>query len=91
MKSTLKCMHLSEMFPKKLDKKAMKYYSWLQMMVTIKLTYEQHFHDTSLQNAPTQNYVGERGSHSEKNARFGHTGTSEKKKRAAKPKMEICV
>ena len=31
----------------------------------------------------------ERGAHSEKNARCGHT--REKKKRATKPKMEICV
>ena len=31
----------------------------------------------------------ERGAHSEKNVRCGHTG--EKKERAAKPKMERCV
>ena len=31
----------------------------------------------------------ERGAHSEKNARCGHTG--EKKKRTAKPTMEICM
>ena len=31
----------------------------------------------------------ERGAHSEKNARCGHTG--EKKKRAAKPKVERCM
>ena len=31
----------------------------------------------------------ERGAHSEKNARCGHT--RERRKRAAKPKMEICV